>query len=64
MSEDLPFVCEDCGGRFGFGEDGIAFLSFMRNVPFTNALKPCCGETITGTIIKEDDGSYTIELSP
>lgn len=60
---DLPFYCEECDTPFGFGDDAIAFLSFATSVPFTDAPKPCCGETISGELIRHSSGVVEMRLS-
>ena len=59
---DLPFYCETCDAKYGFGADAIAFLSFATSVPFTDAPKPCCGETISGELIRHGDNDVEMVL--
>ena len=53
MAEPLPFICDECGERFGFGPD-IALLAVFTEVPFSEK-SPCCGNLLVGTMRREDD---------
>lgn len=55
MSDQLPFLCENCGERFGWGDNSSApiFLGVVNSLPFNDQPTPCCGTKISGYINRD-----------
>lgn len=63
--EELPFLCGNCGERFGWGDNSSApiFLGVVRSLPFNNEPTPCCGNRISGFINRDLEMTLTAEGS-
>ena len=55
--DDLPFLCDACGERFGFGDSQRQnMLAVVSSMPFSDEPTPCCGVLISGTLVRGADG--------
>ena len=58
--DDLPFLCDTCGERFGFG-DSAGLLSVVREVR-VKAPTPCCGTVLDATVTRHHDMTFSMEI--
>lgn len=57
--EELPFLCNFCGTRYGFG-GAERLLAVVSEMPFEEPL-PCCGVKVRGIAVLGSDGYVEIK---
>lgn len=56
---DLPFVCPNCGERFGYGPK-VVLLTIVGSSPVDENM-PCCGVRVKGQVSLNDAGFMQID---